>query len=389
MKKFLLYFVALLPLNAFAQLSAGYYRLQNVETNRYMSIVDTRAEFKIGASYANYVYADLDAIYMDNDFDGSVVCNPASICYIEPISSDMLNLSGQGLNLFQMTGRYLNYLERPDHSFRLFATGSGGGMTVTRYLIDNTSHGTYFHPAVGDGTDAANNRNWKFLQVTLDDAQCLGVKPELQVTADGSYWTTLYAGFPCQPSDAAMKAYYVSKVDNTFGLAVISALPNNIIASEVPVLIQCTGATPKVNKMTLLAPNTTGVPSNNLLVGNYYCNDQQNSSDEKERGHHNVTDYNASTMRVLGLTTDGNLAFVKSDIKYLPANKAYLKVSGTAPDVFRVVTEEEYQEIVTGINEIASPVNNGQKVIYDLQGRRITAPSKGLYIVNGKKMVIK
>ena len=94
-------------------------------------------------------------------------------------------------------------------------------------------------------------------------------------------------------------------------------------------------------------------------------------------------------MRMLGLSTDGKLAFVKSDIKYLPANKAYLKVSGTAPDVFRVVTEEEYQEIVTGINEIASPVNNGQKVIYDLQGRRITAPSKGLYIVNGKKVVIK
>ena len=94
-------------------------------------------------------------------------------------------------------------------------------------------------------------------------------------------------------------------------------------------------------------------------------------------------------MRMLGQTTDGKLAFVKSNIKYLPANKAYLKVSSSAPDILRVVTEEEYQEILTGINEIASPVNNGQKVIYDLQGRRITAPSKGLYIVNGKKMVIK
>ena len=389
MKKFLLYLLALLPLSAFAQLTAGYYRVQNLETTRYMTIVDTRAEFHVGETYAGYVYADLDAIYMDNDFDGSVVSNPASICYIESISSDMLNLSGQDLNLFQMTSRYLNYLERPDHSFRLFATGSGGGMTVTRYLIDNTSHGTFFHPAVGDGTATSNNRNWKFLQVTQDNNQCFGVKPEQQVTADGSYWSTMYAGFPCKPSDATMKAYYVSKVDNTFGLAVISALPNNIIASEVPVLIQCTGATPKENKMTLLAPNTTGVPSNNQLVGNYYCNDQQNSTDEMERGHHNVTNYNASTMRMLGQTADGKLAFVKSNIKYLPANKAYLKVSSSAPDILRVVTEEEYQEILTGINEIASPVNNGQKVIYDLQGRRITAPSKGLYIVNGKKMVIK
>ena len=388
MKKYLLYFMVLLPLSAFAQLTAGYYRVSNVMTGRYLSIVDTKAEFKIGATYANNVYADLKAIYMEVDYD-KIICNPASICYIDPVNSNSLNLKGQGLDLHAMTGKYLNYIQRPDGTFWLYATGSAAGITATKYLIDNTSHGTYFHPQIGDENTTSTNRNWNILQITQSDAQCFGLKPEQQVTADGSYWTTMYAGFPCQPSDATMKAYYVSKVDNTFGLAVISALPNNIIASEVPVLIQCTGATPKENKMTLLDPNTTGVPQNNQLRGNFYCNDQENSSDDVEKKHHNVTAYDAATMRMLGQTTDGKLAFVKSNIKYLPANKAYLKVSGTAPDVFRVVTEEEYQEIVTGINEIASPVNNGQKVIYDLQGRRITAPSKGLYIVNGKKMVIK
>jgi len=388
MKKYLLYFMALLPLSAFAQLTAGYYRVSNVMTGRYLSIVDTKAEFKIGATYANNVYADLKAIYMEVDYD-KIICNPASICYIDPVNSNSLNLKGQGLDLHAMTGKYLNYIQRPDGTFWLYATGSAAGMTATKYLIDNTSHGTYFHPQIGDENTTSTNRNWNILQITQSDAQCFGLKPEQQVTADGSYWSTMYAGFPCKPSDATMKAYYVSKVDNTFGLAVISALPNNIVASEVPVLIQCTGATPKENKMTLLDPNTTGVPQNNQLKGNYYCNDQEKSSDDVEKKHHNVTAYDAATMRMLGQTTDGKLAFVKSNIKYLPANKAYLKVSGTAPDVFRVVTEEEYQEIVTGINEIASPVNNGQKVIYDLQGRRITAPSKGLYIVNGKKMVIK
>ena len=388
MKKYLLYFMALLPLSAFAQLTAGYYRVSNVMTGRYLSIVDTKAEFKIGATYANNVYADLKAIYMEVDYD-KIICNPASICYIDPVNSNSLNLKGQGLDLYDKAHRYLNYIQRPDGTFWLYATGSAAGITATKYLIDNTSHGTYFHPQIGDENTTSTNRNWNILQITQSDAQCFGLKPEQQVTADGSYWSTMYAGFPCKPSDATMKAYYVSKVDNTFGLAVISALPNNIVASEVPVLIQCTGATPKENKMTLLDPNTTGVPQNNQLKGNYYCNDQEKSSDDVEKKHHNVTAYDAATMRMLGQTTDGKLAFVKSNIKYLPANKAYLKVSGTAPDVFRVVTEEEYQEIVTGINEIASPVNNGQKVIYDLQGRRITAPSKGLYIVNGKKMVIK
>ena len=75
----LLYLLALLPLSAFAQLTAGYYRVQNLETTRYMTIVDTRAEFHVGETYAGYVYADLDAIYMDNDFDGSVVRNLKNI----------------------------------------------------------------------------------------------------------------------------------------------------------------------------------------------------------------------------------------------------------------------------------------------------------------------
>ena len=44
----------------------------------------------------------------------------------------------------------------------------------------------------------------------------------------------------------------------------------------------------------------------------------------------------------------------------------------------------------TGINSI----DNGQLImdngaVYDLQGRRVVNPSRGLYIVNGKKVVIK
>ena len=73
---------------------------------------------------------------------------------------------------------------------------------------------------------------------------------------------------------------------------------------------------------------------------------------------------------------------------YLPANKCYLTVSSSAPDVLQIVTEAEYEEI-TGIEEMFSDVTEGAKVIYDLQGRRVAAPSKGVYIVNGKKVIVK
>lgn len=42
----------------------------------------------------------------------------------------------------------------------------------------------------------------------------------------------------------------------------------------------------------------------------------------------------------------------------------------------------------TGIDKIESEVDMKNAVIYDLTGRRVTSPVKGIYIVNGKKMVI-
>ena len=32
---------------------------------------------------------------------------------------------------------------------------------------------------------------------------------------------------------------------------------------------------------------------------------------------------------------------------------------------------------------------NGVKAVYDLQGRKIANPTKGIYIINGKKMLVK
>ena len=47
----------------------------------------------------------------------------------------------------------------------------------------------------------------------------------------------------------------------------------------------------------------------------------------------------------------------------------------------------EFKDIVTGINSIAA---NGQTVVvYNLKGQRVMNAQKGLYIQNGKKVVIK
>ena len=68
----------------------------------------------------------------------------------------------------------------------------------------------------------------------------------------------------------------------------------------------------------------------------------------------------------------------------LDANKAYLAVPATVEAREGFVFGDE----TTGINNVNANVNENQEV-YDLQGRRVAQPTKGLYIVNGKKVLVK
>ena len=67
----------------------------------------------------------------------------------------------------------------------------------------------------------------------------------------------------------------------------------------------------------------------------------------------------------------------------IPAGKCYLNTSASAPDFLG------FEGDVTGIEamETAKSVENGE--FYNLAGQRVAQPTKGLYIVNGKKVVIK
>ena len=378
MRKVLLFFLALTSLSTSAQITSGYYRVRNLSTERYMSIVDTNASVEIDGTT---VIADLRAIHMLKGFEDSVAYNPATICYIDYTGSgEKYNLLGQGLNFYTATnGRYLN-AKKNGECYLIYASESRSGLTVRKSLMDDPGrYDDYLYPSIAD-YNTTSSFNWYVLPVDQSDTQYFGIKPDVKATADDSYWSTLYAGFPFKASDPDMKTYIVKTVDNTRGYAVIAEVDD--VPAELPVLIRCAGETPITNKTTLLSPSTTASYGTNYLLGNYYCNDVEAST-----GHRNVKAYNPSTMRILGTTADGKSAFVKSNISYLPANKCYLAVSSDAPDVLQIVTEAEY---ATGIHELnVSTTTDDTKVIYDLQGRRVTAPTKGLYIVNGKKVIIK
>lgn len=84
--------------------------------------------------------------------------------------------------------------------------------------------------------------------------------------------------------------------------------------------------------------------------------------------------------------------FYKATGKKLVANRAYLSTtydvaSGRGLDI--VFEGEEEEDDVTGVASVAKPQTTN-KHCYDLQGRQVMQPTqKGLYIVNGKKYVVK
>ena len=101
-----------------------------------------------------------------------------------------------------------------------------------------------------------------------------------------------------------------------------------------------------------------------------------------------MTTYNKSTMRILG-SSNGKLAFVKATAddlfegQALWENRAYLNVPAGSPDIL--------VEGGTGITTINAQEAKSEGT-YSLTGVRIqegSTPKAGIYIQNGRKVVIK
>ena len=97
----------------------------------------------------------------------------------------------------------------------------------------------------------------------------------------------------------------------------------------------------------------------------------------------------------IGQTDGGNTNFVLSDGTFkkvnsigntIPAGKAYLQLptsTSSARDISFSFDDEP-----TGINMVQG-IEQKDDSYYNLQGQRVSQPMKGLYIINGKKVVVK
>jgi len=81
-------------------------------------------------------------------------------------------------------------------------------------------------------------------------------------------------------------------------------------------------------------------------------------------------------------TKSGVVGFYHANNNIVAVNRAYLHTSVSAARI-----DLSFDEL-TGINEVKNQ-KEAVEDIFDLQGRKVAQPAKGLYIVNGKKVVIK
>ena len=98
------------------------------------------------------------------------------------------------------------------------------------------------------------------------------------------------------------------------------------------------------------------------------------------------TPKDAGTIFVLMKGSKG-IGFYKNTNDFtLRANSAYLPaedVEGSTARAFIALDDE-----TTGIADVKA-VKEDAEGMFDLQGRKIVKPTKGLYVVNGKKVVVK
>jgi hypothetical protein len=179
------------------------------------------------------------------------------------------------------------------------------------------------------------------------------------ITSEG--WATFCTSAPLDFSSVTgLKAYIVT---GNSGSAITTTQMTGTVPANTPLLLEGT-----TTAIPVAASSSTDVSANKLKAGTGAA----------------VSAEGGKTKYVL--SADGSTAVFKkinATAATVAAGKAYLEFSGDVPAPMLSMGGE-----TTGIKTI----DNSQLTIdnyYNLAGQRVAQPTKGLYIVNGRKVVIK
>ena len=317
-------------LGAMAQ-SNGFYHVQNTYTKRYMVLVDNQGSADTSGN------VDMEACNTCADLD-EISVHPGSVFYIENIKGSAYNVAAQGASLAALTGNKIQVqITSGGDGYELW--GSYSGVTVFIGDAENKKPRSEDFQTWSYIKEAGKeNRYWK-LHAIDNSTHYIGIEPDCE--AAGAYWGTMKAGFAYKLHSSGMEAYYVDAVDK--------------------------------NSFSLKKWDKDVIPANSA------------------KGHVNRKEYDAKTMRTIG-EEGGKLVFKKAssdeltDGKYCVHNKCYLM------DLDSSFADVMYEGSGTGIQSVMKNSKQADDAIYTLSGVRLqkgVTPRPGVYVQNGKKIVIK
>lgn len=368
----ILVFSYLMTVNA--QIADGFYHIQNANTGRYLSISDTDPN-NYRASQSGSVNMAGIRTYLDYD---TVAVSPSCVIFVKQLGNGKYDFMAQGSSLYAMTNYKLPVEIIPaGNNYIISGTYSG----ITKELADLDSEGEFGFLS----SNESPMKYWRFIPINTSN-EYIGIRPDVKTSTE-AYWGTIYAGFSFRLASPGMTAYYVSNAGGK-GFS-LTEIEDDIIPYSTPVIIRCNSANPEENK---IEPLVGDYPFNGVnWLGGVYC------GLTGVPRHFNAVLYNSIGMRILNLNDKGELAFINAknrpellidykDQLYLRANKAFLNVN---PDDADVMSLDDYDP--EAINTIKTD-DKASTGIYTLTGVRIpdsVTPRSGVYIKDGKKVIIK
>ena len=204
--------------------------------------------------------------------------------------------------------------------------------------------------------DAGNY--WQFIKVT-----------EVPLTIAANDYTTLCLPFNVQlPESSAVKAYYASAA--TGEVLKLEEITDGIIPANEGVILHNTSEA-EAAKISLAITTAEATLTNNKLKG----------VTAKREGYTKLNNY------VLA-AKNGATAFYKANFTAITANKAYLPVANVQ-NAQGVMMAFSFGDEVTGIDNVNAAAPAAKKY-YDLQGRRVLYPAKGIFVTeDGQKVLFK
>lgn len=229
------------------------------------------------------------------------------------------------------------------------STGDGGNKVCLTVLAEANESTGYKISTWGDGV--------KYSQWYLQPVKTVRV-----AISDAGYATVNYP-FAVQVPEG-MSAY-TGTANAEEGVFTLDAIENGIIPANTPVLLEGNAGT---YTLEVLADDTTPAVEGNGLSGTLLSRDI-------------VTATNAY---ILGNGNSGvGFYQMSADDRTLGSNKAYLELPATMSGIRSITIGGQ----TTGIKDTVSEGVEAEEY-YDLQGRRVMNPTKGIYVTKSAKKVI-